>query len=86
MLGLPIPNIRTRGPAASCAVLVEGDIEAPTFHGVDRALASPDTAVRVFGKPAVAGRRRMAVTLALGSDVDTARDVARAAAAEITVS
>lgn len=86
VLGLPIPNVRTRGPAASCAVLVEGDIEAPTFHGVDRALASPDTAVRVFGKPAVAGRRRMAVTLALGSDVDTARDVARAAAAEITVS
>lgn len=85
VLGLPIPNIRTRGAAASCAVLVEGDIEAPTFHGVERALAAPDTAVRVFGKPAVSGRRRMAVTLALGADVDAARQVARDAAAEITV-
>ncbi len=85
VLGLPIPNIRTRGAAASCAVLVEGDVEAPTFHGVDRALAAPDTAVRVFGKPAVSGRRRMAVTLALGTDVDAARQVARDAAAEITV-
>ena len=85
VLGLPIPNIRTRGAAASCAVLVEGDVEAPTFHGVDRALAAPDTALRVFGKPAVSGRRRMAVTLALGTDVDAARQVARDAAAEITV-
>jgi phosphoribosylglycinamide formyltransferase 2 len=85
VLGLPIPNIRTRGPAASCAVLVEGDLEAPTFTGVDRALAAPDTAVRLFGKPAVAGRRRMAVTLALGDDVDAARQVARDSAAQITV-
>ncbi|MGJ9421086.1 formate-dependent phosphoribosylglycinamide formyltransferase [Aeromicrobium sp. CF3.5] len=85
VLGLPIPNIRTRGPAASCAVLVEGEVESPTFRGVDRALAAPDTAVRVFGKPAVSGRRRMAVALALGPDVDAARQVARDAAAEITV-
>ena len=85
VLGLPIPNIRTRGPAASCAVLVEGDLEAPRFAGVDRALAAADTAVRLFGKPAVAGRRRMAVTLALGDDVDAARRVARDSAAQITV-
>lgn len=85
VLGLPVPNIRTRGAAASCAVLVEGDLDAPTFSGVDRALAAPDTAIRLFGKPAVAGRRRMAVTLALGDDVDAARRVARDAAAEITV-
>lgn len=85
VLGLPIPNIRTRGPAASCAVLVEGDLEAPRFAGLDRALAAADTAVRLFGKPAVAGRRRMAVTLALGDDVDAARRVARDSAAQITV-
>jgi len=80
ILGLPIPNIRTRGPAASCAVLFEGDIEAPTFHDVDRALAEPDTALRLFGKPAVSGRRRMAVALALDTDVETARAKARRAA------
>ncbi|WP_341924126.1 formate-dependent phosphoribosylglycinamide formyltransferase [Nocardioides psychrotolerans] len=84
ILGLPIPSIRTRGASASCAVLLEGDQVAPSFSGVDRALAAPDTQVRVFGKPAVSGRRRMAVTLALGDDVDAARATARDAAACIT--
>ncbi len=85
VLGLPIPNIRTRGPAASCAVLLEGEIGAPRLAGIDTALAEPDTAVRVFGKPAVSGRRRMAVTLALGDDVESARATARRAAAHIRV-
>lgn len=84
ILGLPIPSIRTRGASASCAVLLEGDQVAPSFSGVDRALVAPDTQVRVFGKPAVSGRRRMAVTLALGDDVDAARATARDAAACIT--
>ncbi|MCE5291343.1 MAG: formate-dependent phosphoribosylglycinamide formyltransferase [Nocardiaceae bacterium] len=83
ILGLPIPNIRTRGAAASCAVLIEGDVEAPRFDGVAAALAEPDTSIRLFGKPAVVGRRRMAVTLALGDDVDGARATARKAAENI---
>ncbi len=86
VLGLPIPSIRARGAAASCAVLVEGDRVAPTFSGIERALAQPDTQLRVFGKPEVVGRRRMAVTLALGDDVDAARATARDAAALIEVS
>lgn len=85
VLGLPIPNIRDRGPAASCAVLLEGDIDAPRYAGVDAALREPDTSVRVFGKPSVSGRRRMAVTLALGEDVDAARATARRAAAHLTL-
>ena len=85
ILGLPIPSIRARGAAASCAVLVEGDQVAPRFAGIERALSVADTQVRVFGKPEVAGRRRMAVTLALGDDVDAARTTARDAAAHIHV-
>lgn len=85
VLGLPIPNVRDRGPAASCAVLLEGEIDAPRYAGVAEALREPDTSVRVFGKPSVSGRRRMAVTLALGEDVDAARSTARRAAARITV-
>lgn len=85
ILGLPVPGIRSRGLAASCALLVEGDQVAPSYAGVERALAAPDTQVRLFGKPAVAGRRRMGVTLALGADVETARTTARAAAAAITL-
>lgn len=85
ILGLPIPNIRQLGPSASCAVLVDGDGVAPTYHGVADALVEPDTALRLFGKPEVRGRRRMAVTLARGADIDEARAKACAAAAKITV-
>ena len=85
ILGLPIPNIRTRGAAASCAVLFEGDRKAPRYAGVADALAQPDTQLRLFGKPEIVGKRRMAVTLALGETVDDARAKARHAAAQITL-
>ncbi|MBM9461261.1 formate-dependent phosphoribosylglycinamide formyltransferase [Nocardioides sp. zg-536] len=80
VLGLPIPTITTRGPAASCAAVFEGEVLAPRIAGVVEALAVPDTSVRLFGKPAVSGRRRMAVALALGEDVEQARERARTAA------
>ena len=81
ILGLPIPAIRQQGPSASCALLIEGDREAPRFAGLDQALAEPDTQLRLFGKPAVAGRRRMGVTLARGESIEEARDKARRACA-----
>lgn len=77
ILGLPIPNIRTRGPAASCAHVVEGHSTQVSFGNLERALAEPDTQLRLFGKPAVAGKRRMAVGLALSDDTETARAKAR---------
>ena len=70
--------------AASCAMLAVGH-GVPEFDGVERALARPDTALRLFGKPRVAGHRRVAVTLARGRDLDDARIRARDAAAAITV-
>jgi phosphoribosylglycinamide formyltransferase 2 len=78
ILGLPIPVIRQRGPAASCALLVDGDSANIRFTEVDRALAAPDTALRLFGKPEVRGHRRMGVSLALGATLDAARAKARA--------
>jgi phosphoribosylglycinamide formyltransferase 2 len=72
ILGLPIPVIRQLGPAASCAVLVEGEGRAPRYHGVAEALAEPDTQLRIFAKPEVKGRRRMAVALARDADIDSA--------------
>jgi len=72
ILGLPIPVIRQYGPSASCAVLVEGDGSAPRYHGVAEALAEPDTQLRLFGKPTVSGRRRMAVTLARADTLEAA--------------
>ncbi|WP_250627903.1 formate-dependent phosphoribosylglycinamide formyltransferase [Pinirhizobacter soli] len=85
ILGLPVPAIRLYGPAASCAVLVEGDGVAPRYHGIDQALAEPDTMLRIFGKPEVHGRRRMAVTLARGDTPEDARDKAVRAAGSIKV-
>ncbi|QAU23293.1 formate-dependent phosphoribosylglycinamide formyltransferase [Dyella sp. M7H15-1] len=73
ILGLPIPVIHQYGPSASCAVLVEGEGRAPRYHGIAEALAEPDTQLRIFGKPQVKGRRRMAVTLARDRDVEAAK-------------
>jgi phosphoribosylglycinamide formyltransferase 2 len=83
ILGLPVPAIRQAGPAASCAILLEGRSRDIRFHDVERALAEPDTQLRLFGKPGVAGHRRMGVALALGDDVAEAREKARRAAAAI---
>jgi phosphoribosylglycinamide formyltransferase 2 len=77
ILGLPIPNIRQRGPSASCALLVHGDRKAPAFAGVDKALRAADTQLRVFGKPEIVGHRRMGVGLALGKSIADARAKAR---------
>ena len=81
ILGLPVPTIHQHGPSASCAVLVEGDGSAPRYHGVAEALAEPDTQLRIFGKPTVKGRRRMAVTLARADTVQDAVARAKRAAA-----
>ena len=84
ILGLPIPGIRLWGASASCAVLAHGH-GVPVFHDAAAALARPDTLLRLFGKPAVAGHRRVAVTLARAGDIDAARATAREAAAALTV-
>jgi phosphoribosylglycinamide formyltransferase 2 len=83
ILGLPIPVIEQRGPAASAAVLIEGDGKAPVFTGLEEALAEPGTELRLFGKPEVVGRRRMGVALARGDSIDGARARARTAAASV---
>jgi len=85
ILGLPIPAIRQLGPSASCAVLVEGEGRAPRYHGVALALAEPDTQLRLFGKPEVRGRRRMAVTLARDASIEAAREKAVRSAAQLRV-
>lgn len=84
ILGLPIPSIRQYGASASCAVLAHGH-GVPVFGNVDAALTQTDTQLRLFGKPRVEGHRRVAVTLALGEDVEQARERARTAAAALTI-
>jgi len=85
ILGLPIPVIRQQGPSASCAVLVEGEGRAPRYEGIAEALAEADTQLRIFGKPEVKGRRRMAVTLARDNDIEAAKAKAIRAAKAIRI-
>ncbi|MBV5274688.1 MAG: formate-dependent phosphoribosylglycinamide formyltransferase [Lamprocystis purpurea] len=86
ILGLPIPEIRQLGPAASVALLVEGDSDRPRFGNLAAALAEPGTDLRLFGKPEVRGRRRMGVALARGKDIAEAQAKALAVVAQVRVS
>ena len=85
ILGLPIPAIRQYGPSASSVILVEGDSDNPSFSNLDTALAETDVQLRLFGKPAVKGRRRMGVALARGEDVEQARAKANASSSAVQV-
>jgi len=73
ILGLPIPSIRQFGPCASSVILVEGKSEQVSFGNLQQALSQPDTQLRLFGKPAVNGKRRMGVALARAETIDAAR-------------
>ena len=84
ILGLPIPQIRTLGPSASTAILIEGDTAELRFSNLQSALLEPDTTLRLFGKPEVRGQRRMGVALARGVDIDEARRRSRDVAAVVT--
>ncbi len=85
ILGLPIPTIRQNGPAASSVILVEGVSSQVRFSNLSAALAEADTDLRLFGKPAVNGKRRMGVALAKADSVEAARSKANAAARAVTV-
>ena len=86
ILGLPIPSIRQMGPSASAVILVKGDSDNIVFSGLERALAEPDTQLRLFGKPEVRGERRMGVCLSKGSTIEEARQKANMAASSIQYS
>lgn len=85
ILGLPIPAIRQLGPSASAVILVDGHSQQVRFTHLDRALSEPDTALRLFGKPEVAGHRRMGVALARASTVEEARIKASAVAGAVGI-
>ncbi|MDT0619609.1 formate-dependent phosphoribosylglycinamide formyltransferase [Salinisphaera sp. P385] len=85
ILGLPVPVIRSRGPAASAALVVEGNSTRTAFANLDAALSQPDTELRLFGKPEVAGERRMGVGLARGDSLEAARAAARGVIDKIDV-
>ena len=84
ILGLPVPEIRSLGAAASAVILGHGHSNDLRYR-LGAALAQPDTQLRLFGKPELRGERRLGVALALGTDTDSARALARDVAATVEV-
>ncbi|CQD55672.1 phosphoribosylglycinamide formyltransferase 2 [Yersinia intermedia] len=84
-LGLPIGTIRQYGAAASAVILPELTSQNITYRGLETALIG-DTQIRLFGKPEIAGQRRLGVALAVADNIETAIEVAKKAAGNIEVS
>ena len=89
ILGLPIPAIHVRGPAASAVILADREAERFAIEGLADAMrvgtADHDVDVRLFGKPTTRKNRRMGVALAAGTDTDDARERALKAASAVSI-
>ncbi len=86
ILGLPVGTITQYGPSASAVVLREGHSQNIRYQGVGEALALvPGAQLRLFGKPEIAGRRRLGVALARAQDCPDAVEQAKAVAAKVEV-
>ena len=79
ILGLPV-NAGIRAPGASAVIYGGVESKNLSFEGIEKALAVPESDIRLFGKPESFERRRMGVALATGKDVDEARARATLAA------
>lgn len=79
ILGLPV-SVETILPGASAVIYGGMDEKGIAFDGLDKALAVPQSEVRLFGKPEAYQRRRMGVALARGQNTDEARKRAQRAA------
>jgi phosphoribosylglycinamide formyltransferase 2 len=82
ILGLPV-STALRGVGASAVIYGGLEGEGIAFEGLERALAVPESEVRLFGKPVSFVRRRMGVALAVGCSVEEARARAREAAGRV---
>ena len=69
ILGLPIPDVRFYGPSASKAIVVEGNTKEYEFCNLEQVLEEPGVQIRFFGKPEIAGHRRVGVILATDESV-----------------
>ena len=85
VLGLPVPEIQTYGPAASHVILGQGRSTDIGFDIDPQVLSEASTQLRLFGKPEIDGSRRLGVALARGEDIAQARDRAARLARSVRV-
>ncbi|VAW91248.1 Phosphoribosylglycinamide formyltransferase 2 [hydrothermal vent metagenome] len=79
ILGLPI-STALHTPGASAVIYGGVEKKGIEFEHIEKALAIPQTDIRLFGKPEAFVKRRMGVALAYDNNTDTARDRAKKAA------
>lgn len=85
ILGLPVPNIRQMGPAASAVIMGRGTSEDVVFANLDEALSEADTQIRLFGKPDIHGARRLGVAVSRGDTIKEAIEKAKRCAGSVTL-
>ena len=85
ILGLPVPAVQFYGPSASKAIVVEGNTKEYEFCNLDEVLSEPGVQIRIFGKPEIAGHRRVGVILATDESVEKALAKAERAYAKLQV-
>ena len=69
VLGFPIPEIKLLKNGASAVVLAnDSSTSQPVFSGLEKAMSSKESDIRIFGKPSTRPNRRMAVILKYGSE------------------
>ncbi|WP_406041928.1 formate-dependent phosphoribosylglycinamide formyltransferase [Succinimonas sp.] len=86
LLGLPVGQIIPSGPAASVALLGDGDSANISFDNVAGAMSlCPTSQVRLFGKPEIRGHRRLGVILTRGDTTEQAVSDGKKVAAAIRI-
>ena len=85
ILGLPIPDVKFYGPSASKAIVVEGNTKEYEFCNLEKVLEEPGVQIRIFGKPEIAGHRRVGVILATDENVTAALAKAERAYSKLEV-
>lgn len=84
ILGLPV-STKMEAQGASAVILGGIDSKAVVYKGLDKALAVPETEIRLFGKPEAFKSRRMGVALSVADNTNDARANAVKAASLIEI-
>ena len=72
ILGIPIPEINIKQPAASQVILSKEKINQVEYQGIEEALSIKNSQIYIFGKPNARRGRRMGVALATDTNTDEA--------------
>ena len=83
ILGLPVDTRMTAAAGASAVIYGGIDAAGIRYEDVDKALAVPNSELRLFGKPESYRRRRMGVALATADSTDEARARAKQCASRV---